>query len=205
VCAGCCRGANGSPCTGDRNQRAGRYTGADLPPTETALPSLTATFTETALPTVTLTPSADYAAIEIKGLTNNANGVDVVAVIPGISGAYDLQLGGIPYACATDAGYPDRLFCKGLSKPALDTDISVVLTASADSQVVYSGRITIPSGMFATQVPDYYTDNYCAQRGQNVSCETECRIAPTATPALSPPAWMPAALILPWILARIWK
>lgn len=154
------------------------------PPTQTALPSLTATFTETALPTVTLTPSADYAAIEIKGLTNNANGVDVVAVIPGISGAYDLQLGGIPYACATDAGYPDRLFCKGLSKPALDTDISVVLTASADSQVVYSGRITIPSGMFATQVPDYYTDNYCAQRGQNVSCETECRIAPDGNPCI---------------------
>lgn len=156
----------------------------NLAPTETVLPSATATLAETALPTETLIPTMDYAAIEIKGLTSSVNGVDVVALVPGIQGAYQLELGGIPYQCATDAGYADRLFCRGLSKPALDQDISVVLTQSDLAQVVYSGRLTIPSAMFATQVPDFYTYNSCAERGQNVSCETECRIAPDGNPCI---------------------
>lgn len=155
-----------------------------LPPTETVLPGPTLKPTKTIAPAWTSTPPADFSKINIIGLTSGPTGISLVAELAGVNGGYTLELGGLVYQCATDEAYPDRLFCQGLAKPVLDQDISLKVASAELSQRVYSGRITIPSAMFATQVPDYYTYNACPERGQNVSCETECRIAPDGNPCI---------------------
>lgn len=155
-----------------------------LLPSETILPDPTLKPTRTIASTLTSTPPADFSKINITGLTSGPNGISMVAVLVGVKGGYTIELGGVAYQCATDDAYPDRLFCQGLAKPVLDQDISLKVTSADLSKLVYSGRITIPSAMFATQVPDYYTYNSCPERGQNVSCETECRIAPDGNPCI---------------------
>lgn len=155
-----------------------------LLPSETVLPSPTLEPTQTLAPTLTSVPTVDFSKIDIIGLTSGPHGISLMAVIAGVKGGYTIELGGLAYQCATDDGYPDRLFCQGLAKPVLDQEISLRVTSAELSQPMYSGQITIPSAMFATQVPDFYTYNTCPERGQNVSCETECRIAPDGNPCI---------------------
>ncbi len=104
--------------------------------------------------------------------------------LPGVNKNYKLELGGVSYSCTFDAQYPDKLFCQGIGKPALDQSISLKIWDFDTGEVIYQSTVEIPSLLFATAVPAYNTYNSCPQRGQNVSCETECRIAPDGNPCI---------------------
>ena len=45
-------------------------------------------------------------------------------------------------------------------------------------------RLVIPTALLVPPTPVGWAGNNCPQRGQNVSCETECRIAPDGNPCI---------------------
>lgn len=152
--------------------------------TQTQQPSATATQTQTASPSASPTPAAAFNQASVLSITNSVGGFQITLKVPGIQGKYDLQMGDNRYACAGDPAVPDRLFCTGLNAPPKDTDLSIVFRLPGTQTVMYSGRLTIPSLALATAMPKGYAETWCADRGTNVRCETECRIAPDGNPCI---------------------
>lgn len=166
---------------------------ATLAPSDTPVPTLTATLTSTPAPSATVTwtpepsatftatvsptPTVDFSKIVITSISSQVGGYLVILSAPGLKVPYTILLGGHDYKCTVDPQYADKLFCLGLAKPALDTALSLTLTDPQSKQVVYQSKLTIPSALFAGIKHDGYPDTWCADRGKNVTCEVECRIA----------------------------
>lgn len=117
-------------------------------------------------------------------MTSTLNGVSLVVELPAVRAGYRLWIGNYEYNCLADPTYPDRLFCQGLARPPLDRAVSLRV-AEMDSQVeVYQGQISLASALFATPMPNAWTHNTCPDRGKDVLCEVECRIAPDGNPCI---------------------
>lgn len=157
---------------------------ATLTPTLTATATATLTPTATFTPTPTPTPLASFDQIKPVQLGFGVGGWKLIVSVPNLSQAYDLLLGGQKYTCSYDAQYADRLFCFGLARPPLDTDMSYAFLDQATGKVVYSSRTVFASAAVPTDVPEGFVQTNCDQRGQNVTCEIECRIAPDGNPCL---------------------
>ena len=104
--------------------------------------------------------------------------------LPGVQGAMRLSLGGQSYSCVSDPAYPDRLFCQGLARPAYDASLKLVFQDEASGKILYETTTVIPSALMLPPTPAGWGYNTCADRGKNVSCETECRIAPNGNPCI---------------------
>jgi hypothetical protein len=151
-------------------------------PTET----LTATPTNLPTPTFTLTaaPLADFSLLRVITLESNAFGWMIQFHLPGITQPLLMKLDGKDYRCSLDERYSDRLFCQGLAKPPLDQVLSLVFVKPESDEEVYRGSLIIPLQFVVPPTPVGYLHTACDQRGQNVSCETECRIDPDGNPCI---------------------
>ena len=166
--------------------------------TATATATLTAskspapTFTLTLLPSLTLTPSqtltatpaADFAHFQIIAVDSTIGGIQVVIRLPGIQIAYQVKIHGHDYACVLADKVPDRLFCSGLATVPFDQTLEVLFSDPASGQVVFSGETIFSSALNATALPIKNGLNDCAQRGQNVHCEVECRLLANGSPCI---------------------
>jgi hypothetical protein len=104
--------------------------------------------------------------------------------IPNLTQAYDVIAAGIDFNCSFDALYSDRLFCYGLARPPLDQSITLAFLDQATRQVVYQSKTVFASAALPTPVPQGFNQYDCPERGTNVTCETECRVAPDGSPCL---------------------
>lgn len=145
---------------------------ATLPPTASPAPS--------ASPTATI----GFDALQVSAVDNRPGGWMVTFKLPGANRAMKVVLGGSAYDCSVDAQYPDRLFCQGLSKPAYDQSLDLLINDAQTGERLYAGKLLIPSALLVPPTPAGWASNDCPQRGQNVSCETECRIAPDGNPCI---------------------
>ncbi len=104
--------------------------------------------------------------------------------VPGVDRGLKLALAGVSYDCTFDAQYPDRLFCQGLARPPYDETMTMVFSDLQSGVVLYEGSLIIPTALLVPPTPVGWASNDCPQRGQNVSCETECRVTPDGTPCI---------------------
>jgi len=154
------------------------------PPTLTPSPAPSATpepsRTPTSVPTPTAVPAA-FDQLQLISISSGIGGIQVIFKIPGIQVAYQVKIRGYDYACVLDAKAPDRLFCSGLALPPADIALDVVLSDPATGQIVYSGKTIYSSKFGATSTVQGWGKNDCPSRGENVSCETECRLLPNGS------------------------
>lgn len=146
-----------------------------VPPSATPPPA-TVTPAATPIPPATPTPSADFAALRIDAVEKTTAGYRINLYLPGVQVEYDLVLSGHPYACTLVAEVPDRLFCNGLAAVTPHEQLPIVLFAPGTKDEAYRGTLRyIP---IPTPTPEGYAHNDCPSRGENASCETECRQLP---------------------------
>uniref|UniRef100_A0A7C4KGY4 Uncharacterized protein n=1 Tax=Anaerolinea thermolimosa TaxID=229919 RepID=A0A7C4KGY4_9CHLR len=161
---------------------------ATIPFEPTWTPSVTPvlTFTPGASPSPapSTTPEVQFERLRVLALDNRVGGWMLTLDLPGVQGAMRLSLGGQSYSCVNDPAYPDRLFCQGLARPAYDAPLKLVLQDEASGEILYETTMTIPSALVLPPTPAGWGHNTCADRGKNVSCETECRIAPDGNPCI---------------------
>ncbi len=149
-----------------------------LTPTTTATPTLTLT------PTLTSTPTPSFEQAKVIDLRFGVGGYQMVVVVPSLHDQYNLILGGIKFTCAVDEKAPERLFCFGLARPPLDQSLTLAFLHPETGKVVYQGKIILDSRALPTPVPSGYKQYDCPDRGKNVVCEMECRIAPDGNPCV---------------------
>jgi len=162
--------------------------------TATVTPSATATATETATltetPTLTDTPSpsptlaAAFDQARPFELASGVGGWKLSLQVPNLTQAYNVIAAGIQFSCSYLEQYADRLFCYGLARPPLDQTITLAFIDPDTNQVVYQAQTVFLSANLPTPVPEGYTDTNCPERGTNVTCESECRIAPDGNPCV---------------------
>ena len=128
-------------------------------------------------------PAAFDAAKPIE-LASGVGGWKLSFQVPNLDRAYNVIAAGIQFKCSYDAKYPERLFCFGLSRPPLDQTITLAFLDADTNQVVYQSKTIFVSANLPTPVPEGYSYDNCAERGTNVTCESECRIAPDGNPCV---------------------
>lgn len=148
--------------------------------TATLKPSVTPSPTATA----TATPIANFDRLQVISVDNNPFGSMVHLALPGIRQPLTMKLDGKLYNCRVDEKYPDHFFCQGLSRPALDTTLKLVFIDPVSQVEIYAGSLFILEAWVIPPTPVGYLHTSCAERGKNVSCETECRIAPDGSPCI---------------------
>lgn len=172
-------------------------------PTATAVPS--ATLTASATPTLTeipfalnsataLLPAATETLIQPEPVHDSADkfeettllaveaissGYRITIRLPGASLGYDLTLNGNPYRCTLVSEYQDRLFCMGGAAVPSGKPLPAGFLLPGTEVEVWSGTLISLAAVTAT--PAGYTDTDCPSRGENASCETECRQLPGDT------------------------
>ncbi len=153
--------------------------------TNTPTVSPTASATRTPRPTDTLTPSpsptplAAFDQAKPIQLASGVGGWNLTFVVPNLNKAVNVIAAGIQFNCAYDERYPERLFCYGLSRPPLDQTITLAFLDTESGRVLYQSQTVFASAAFPTAVPVGNPETNCPQRGQNVTCETECRVDPS--------------------------
>jgi hypothetical protein len=155
-------------------------------PTDTAAPVNTPTQTVAPTPAVTATPAAAFDKMQIIDLRNALGGYSLVISVPGIQTAkYEMKLNGKDYFCVVDAKVADRLFCQGLVQPPFDMKMGVELRDSATQTLVYQGSTTMFQALVVKPTVVGWSKTNCPDRGKNVHCEMECRIAPNGEPCVA--------------------
>ena len=153
---------------------------ATLVPSATLIPSST----PSPAPTFTATPAAAFDKLQIISVSTSVTGVSVIFKIPGINVAYDVKIRNYPYLCQLDAKAPDRLFCNGLADPPFDKALDLVFSDPQTKQVVYTGSTIYSSALLVKPTVAGWATTNCANRGQNVTCETECRLLANGSPCV---------------------
>jgi hypothetical protein len=152
------------------------------PPKATIVPPTAPVFTHTPAPSAT--PAAAYDELKVLAVNNRVGGWLVTLSVPGVTRAQRMSLGGNTYDCSVDAQYPDRLFCQGLVKPPFDAQMKLAFLDPQSGQVLYQSNLVIPTALLVPPTLVGWPETGCEQRGQNVSCEVECRIAPNGSPCI---------------------
>ncbi len=136
------------------------------------------------MPSPSPTAVIAFDQLAVSAVDNRLGGWLVTLNIPGVNRQMKMILGGNSYDCVFDAQYPDRLFCQGLAKPSYDQQITIAFSDAQTGDVLYENQMVIPSALLVPPTPVGWAGTDCPQRGQNVSCETECRIAPDGNPCI---------------------
>lgn len=156
--------------------------------TPTATASLTPTVTFTASPTFTPQPSptplAAFDQAKAIALASGVGGWKLTLSVPNLAQVYDVIAAGIEFNCSFDAQYIGLLFCYGLARPPLDQTITLAFLDQTTRTVVFQMQTVFASAALPTPVPSGYSAYDCPDRGKNVTCETECRVAPDGTPCM---------------------
>lgn len=152
--------------------------------TATAVPTHTFTPSPTFTPLVSPTPMVALDQARPIQLSSGVGGWNLVLNIPNLTQAYDVIAAGIDFNCTFDVLYADRLFCYGLARPPLNQSITLAFLDQTTRQVVYQSKTVFASAALPTPVPQGFNQYDCPERGQNVTCETECRVAPDGIPCL---------------------
>jgi hypothetical protein len=160
-------------------------TTATSAPTDTAAPTQTPTQTTVPTPEATATPAAAFDKLRIIDLRNSLGGYNLVIIVPGVKTAYDLKLNGKDYSCVVDAKVADRLFCQGLTQPPFDVDMKVEISDPTTKAVVYQGSTVLAQAILLKPTAVGWAQTNCPDRGKNVHCEMECRIAPNGLPCIA--------------------
>ncbi len=155
-------------------------------PTEASTVTLALDPVVTPSPTLTATPApiADFDRLQLISVESNPFGTLVHLSLPGIQQSLTMKLDGKLYNCRVDEKYPDHFFCQGLSKPGVDTALALAFIDPESEAPVYTGSLFILNAWVIPPTPVGYLHTGCAERGKNVSCETECRIAPDGSPCI---------------------
>jgi hypothetical protein len=147
-------------------------------PTQTLEPSATATFTSTAtLPptaTITPTPAPEFAKFKVFSFEFPTFGSRIGILIPGLKSLVKVTMDGKSFDCTMDDLYKEKMFCVGPTLP-MDKDIKVLFSLPGNNQPLYEGYTYLASSLFITPIPPGVNMDLCADRGKNVSCETEIR------------------------------
>jgi hypothetical protein len=122
--------------------------------------------------------------LKVLAVDNRVGGWLVTLSVPDVTRAQRMFLGGNSYDCSVDALYPDRLFCQGLAKPPFDAQLNLSFLDPKSGQVLYESSLVIPTALLVPPTPVGWAETGCDQRGQKVSCEVECRIAPSGSPCI---------------------
>ena len=122
--------------------------------------------------------------MKVLALDNRVGGWLLTLSVPGVTRAQRMSLGGNSYDCSVDGQYPDRLFCQGLAKPPFDAPLNLSFLDPQSGQVLYQSSLLIPTALLVPPTPVGWAETGCDQRGQNVNCEVECRIAPNGSPCI---------------------
>jgi hypothetical protein len=154
--------------------------------TSTLYTTITSTFvaTDTSVPTASPSPTVDLTKAQVIDLSNGYGGIRMILKIKGINVPYNMIMAGIKFSCTINEKYPDYLTCFGLSRPPLDQPVTEAFLDPQTGQVVYQTKIILSSSSLPTQIPKGYPNTNCPDRGKNISCETECRIAPDGNPCI---------------------
>jgi hypothetical protein len=158
--------------------------------TVTSAPSATATLEPTAAPSQTPSPSATATAqaafdkAKVTAVRNQVGGVMVTIRVPNLKEVYNVILAGVSYTCDLDPKYPDLLFCWGLAGPPYNKYINLTFLDPSSGAIVLEEKTYLSEADFAP--PGTMTDNSanCANKGQNQSCEVECRIDDNGNPCI---------------------
>jgi len=148
-----------------------------LPPTATSAPTITPLPTMTFTPTVTVTQGAEFGAATIKSIGPHKMGMMLTLEVPGLNHLYKLKILDKLYTCSAVAQYPDRMYCYG---PLFETgQYQEIAFLEPDSDVeAFRGSFLVPNLNSPTSMPAGDPRTWCPERGQNVTCEVECRIGP---------------------------
>ena len=155
-------------------------------PSATALPSMTWTPTLapslTPSPTPTTLPGLDHA--KVTQISNQAGGILVTVTVPNLTSVYNIVLAGAKYSCSLNAKYPDRLFCYGLAQPPYNKTVNLSFLDPTSEQVVLEIKTYLAEADFPAPGKETNNSANCAQKGQNQSCEIECRLDPDGNPCI---------------------
>ena len=195
VLAACTPGASNPTATATQSLPSETNAPSETPrPTLTATPTATPTLVPSATPvpsstpspapTFTATPAAAFDKLQIISVSSGINGVSVIFKIPGINVAYDVKIRNYPYNCQLDAKAPDRLFCNGLAEPPFDKQLDLIFSDPQTKQTVYTGSTVYSSALLVKPTVAGWATTNCASRGQNVTCETECRLLANGSPCV---------------------
>lgn len=151
---------------------------ATLAPTPSPLPS------QTPAPLPSATPQAAFDQAKVTAVRNQVGGVMVTIKVPNLSEVYNVILAGVSYTCNLDAKYPDLLFCWGLAGPPYNKDIKLTFLNAKTGAVILEEKTFLAEADFAP--PGTVTNNSgnCAEKGQNQTCEVECRIDESGNPCI---------------------
>ena len=156
--------------------------------TVTSAPSATATLAPTPAPSQTPSPTATAQAAfdkaKVTAVRNQVGGVMVTIRVPNLKEVYNVILAGVSYTCNLDAKYPDLLFCWGLAGPPYNKNVNLTFLNPTSGAIVLAEKTYLSEADFAP--PGTMTNNSanCANKGQNQSCEVECRIDDNGNPCI---------------------
>jgi len=160
------------------------------PPTATAAPA--STLTATLAPTLTpipspapsTTPEEAFEQAKVTGVRNQVGGVLVTIKLPNLRSPYNIILAGVKYSCSLDAQYPGLLFCWGLAAPPLNKTLNLAFLDPASGQVVREVQTFLAEADFPPSGAITNNSENCALKGQNQTCEVECRIDENGDPCI---------------------
>jgi hypothetical protein len=154
-----------------------------VPPTATKTVTATATLTvtpsPTSTPTITFTPTpaAAFDQVQLMAAENIVGGVRLNLLLPNVTVAYKLQVRGSEFTCALEPTLKDHLFCLGLAQIQSGQNVTIDFIDPQSNKKIYSANVYYAG--FQTATPQGIYGNDCDQRGEGVTCETECRQLPS--------------------------
>ena len=158
-------------------------------PSETTSPLPEPSPTDTPTPTLTPEPTqlAQFESFEIIAVEQfQFTGPRITVRLPSIQVPLNLYLNGSLYYCDYEMQYPDRLFCNGFTLPEFETVIKARLMSPETNEMVFEKYIELHRSLLMPDRSQVRTIAHtpCPQAGQNVGCETECRIDYDGNPCL---------------------
>ena len=153
-------------------------------PSATVTPTQIPSDTPTLLPTPSPTPLPGLDHAKVTQIHNQVGGVEVVVSVPNLSTDYNIILAGIKYTCSIDAKYPNDLFCYGLAQPPFNKTVNLTFLNPATGQDVLEIKTYLAEADFPPPGKETNNSTNCTQKGQNQSCEIECRLDPNGNPCI---------------------
>lgn len=189
IVAGCAP-AQAAPTPSEKTSQLPSATQTALIPTSTSAPISTVTSAPTLTPSMTpsLVPSptaqASFNLAKVIQIRNQVGGVMVTISLPNLREVYNVILAGIDYTCNLNEKYPDMLFCWGLAAPPFNKEVNLTFLNPASGAVVVEVKTFLAEANFppAGIVTDNSTS--CANKGENQTCEVECRIDEDGDPCI---------------------
>ena len=146
-----------------------------LAPTATTPPIATFTLAPTHTETVTATQGPEFSKFNAFSFAKKTTELMMIGIqVPGLKKTLNITVNGKKFICGMDAAYPEKIFCTGPMLP-IEKLLPIQFVSVTGDFVAFEGTITIPPVQENSSTPLVNSDNWCPERGKNVTCETENR------------------------------